>query len=64
MLLFYYCVNQPKKILQFNLGLSIVYVPSFIVYWNILDAHLEVTCSLHGLLFLVHLPIVNGSMVN
>ena len=32
-------MNQPKQILQLNLGLSIVYVPSFIVYWDILDAN-------------------------
>ena len=57
-------MNQPKQILQLNLRLSIVHVPSFIVYWNILNAHLEVTCGLHGLLVLVHLLIVNGSMVN
>ena len=47
-------MNQLKQILQLNLGLSIVYVPSFIVYWNILDSHL-VSCGLHGLLVLVHL---------
>ena len=35
--------ESTKADIAVELGLSIVYVPSLIVYWSILDAHLEVT---------------------